>query len=258
MFGCLEAISEYDHVMAVAKLFKLKTALEEYMSKFVTKNKNFVKIFLWQWVKYAFNVLEAKIAFYFNPFFISQALALESTEEEIKLGSLMKERRTEPILLDRRFCLFDKIREFGSEFQCQVFILLDRSLLRSLPALIFDANTEATWKFLKGFHLIKIHEYARDEKLGVDEKALAKLALLINAKSMKLEENAEPLENSTKDRFKFFVVPIDAAVYFSVIAGDLYGKKKYNDKIKRAIRAITSELRSFNITNKLRELSSSN
>lgn len=258
IFGCLEAVSEYDHVTAVTKLFRLKTTVEDYVFRFVTKNKNYVKIFLWQWVKHAFNVLEAKIAFYFNPFFVSQALALESAEEETKLGNLMRERRAEPILLDRKFCLFDKIREFGSEFQCQIFILLDRSLLRSQPNLIFDANTEATWMLLKGFHLIKIYEYARDEKLGVDEKALTRLALLVNTKSMKLDESAEPLENFAKDKFKFFVVPIDVAVYFSVIASDLYGKKKYSDKIKKAIKVITAELRSFSITNKLRELTSSN
>jgi len=258
MFSCLESISEYNHVMAIAKLFKLKTAFEDYTSKFVTKNKIYPKILLWQWIKYACNVLEARIALYFNPFFISQQIFLESPDEEIKGVTSLKERKIEPILLEKKFCLFDRIREFCSEFLCHIFIILDKSLLKSQPTLIFNTTTEPLYQFNKTTNLLKIYDYAKDDKLIINEESLTKLSSLINStkSKVKLDDNKEPIEDEIKDNYKFFIAHIDVAVNLAIIAADIYSKKKYNEKIKKGIRALILELRSYSVINKLKELSS--
>ncbi len=162
---CLGYISQYDHMLAISKLASLHFTIREYRAKFVTRDKNHSKNFVWKWIGHCYFVLESKIALFFNPFFAIQRELLETSGEECKLAPSApgKDKKPELALGPTKLDLFPKIARFGDSHAYSVYVLLDKQLLLSQPTLMFSGAAESGWKFAKSSNILLVYEWHREK-----------------------------------------------------------------------------------------------
>jgi len=253
IFECLNAISDYDHILAVSQLAKLKIANKEYIQIYMNHENKFQKNFLWRWIKSCYHSLESKIAIYFHPFFATQAFLLDISQkgEENKL-SYEKIKNIEQAPPKTQSDIFMKIHKFCDKIKCKVYILLDKQLLKSPPSLVFSPSTENRWWYPKSANLMVIYEYP--EKIEIDKMALSKLAELVNMRTIKVgrTEDFEYYEDipQLKQKLRFLSVPVDEAVSFGLIINSL--EKKSDKEIKEKMREIINDLKSVDIQEKMK------